>query len=126
MKDAQSKIMKIFKKHNSLENYFVKIYDPDSYFRENHKEKLRIDEVGVEYIVFKIDIYFSEFLLAVEIDKNLTDRDIIFEEKRLKEIELKLDCEFIKINLFQYGSRCDLDYELDCINHLLVILKIEK
>ena len=56
MKDAQSKIMKIFKKHNSLENYFVKIYDPDSYFRENHKEKLRIDEVGVEYIVLKIDI----------------------------------------------------------------------
>ena len=102
MKDAQSKIMKIFKKHNSLENYFVKIYDPDSYFRENHKEKLRIDEVGVEYIVFKIDIYFSEFLLAVEIDKNLTDRDIIFEEKRLKEIELKLDCEFIEIILFQY------------------------
>ena len=100
----QSKIMKILKKHNPLENYFVKIYDPDSYFCENHKERICIDEDRVEYIVFKIDIYFSEFLLAVEIDKNLTDRDFIFEEKRQKEIELKLDCEFIKINPFQYGS----------------------
>ena len=100
MEDTQSKITKFFKKHNPLENYFVKIYDPDSYFHENHKERIHIDDDGVEYIVFKIDIYFSEFLLAVEIDKNLTDRHIIFEEKRQKETELKLDCGFIKINLF--------------------------
>ena len=110
-----TKITKIFKKRNLPENYFVKIYDPDSYFCENHKERIRSDEDGVEYIVFKIDIYFSEFLLAVEIVKNLTHRDIIFEEKRQKEIKLKLDCEFIKINPFQYGSECDLDYELGYI-----------
>ena len=41
-----------------------------------------IYKMGV-YIFFRIDIYFSECFLEVEIDeKGHTDRDIIFEEKR--------------------------------------------
>ena len=33
--------------------------------------------------MFRIDVYFTEYLLAVEIDeKGHTDRDLIFEEKR--------------------------------------------
>ena len=37
----------------------------------------------IEYRIYRIDIYFNKFLLAVEIDeKGHTDRDSIFEEKR--------------------------------------------
>ena len=34
-------------------------------------------------MLFRIDVYFTEYLLAVEIDeKSHTDRDLTFEEKR--------------------------------------------
>ena len=42
-------------------------------------------------IYIRIDIYFSECSLAVEIDKKgHTDRDFIFEEKRQKALEKNL------------------------------------
>ena len=41
--------------------------------------------------MFRIDVYFSEYSLAVEIDeKGHTDRDFIFEEKRQKALEKNL------------------------------------
>ena len=37
------------------------------------------------YISFRIDVYFTEYLLVVEVDeKGHADRDLIFEEKRQK------------------------------------------
>ena len=46
-------------------------------------KKIQVDENGPEYILFRIDVYFFEYLLAVEIDKKgHTDRDLIFKEKR--------------------------------------------
>ena len=48
--------------------------------------------------------------LAVEIDtKGHTDRDLIFEEKRQKALEKKLDCTFIRINTNK--ENYDADYE---------------
>ena len=42
-------------------------------------------------MLFRIDIYFSECSLVVEIDdKEHTDRDLSFEEKRQKALEKKL------------------------------------
>ena len=64
MENIRSKIMKIFKNHNSLQEYFVKIYDPDSYFLENHKETMGIDEDGGKYIAFRIDVYFNDFFIS--------------------------------------------------------------
>ena len=88
---VKSKIGKIFKKHNPLEEYSVKIYKIDPYFCEHCK-----------YILLRIDIYFSECFLAVEIDeKGHTDRDIIFEEKIQKALEKKLGCKFIRIQVMQ-------------------------
>ena len=47
------------------------------------KKKIQANKNGCEYILFRIDVYFSQYLLAVEIDeKGHTDRDLIFEEKR--------------------------------------------
>ena len=60
--------------------------------------------------MFRFDIYFTEYLLAVEIDeKGHTDRDLIFEEKRQKVLEKKLNCTFIRINTSK--EYYDPDYE---------------
>ena len=60
--------------------------------------------------MFRIDIYFTKYCLAVEIDgKGHTDRDLIFEEKRQKALEKKLNCEFIRINTSR--ENFDASYE---------------
>ena len=60
--------------------------------------------------MFRIDIYFTEYSLAVEIDGNVhTDRDFIFEHKRQKALEKKLNCKFIRI--ITSRENYDADYE---------------
>ena len=67
----------------------------------------------MQYILFRIDVYFNKFLLAVEIDeKGHTDRDLIFEEERQEALEKKLGCEFIRINTSNAENGYDLDYEV--------------
>ena len=45
---------------------------------------------GRKYILFRIDVYFDEFLLAIEIDeKGHTDRDLTFEKKKTRSIRKK-------------------------------------
>ena len=45
-------------------------------------KKKKTDENGRAYILFRIDVYFTKYFLAVEIDeKGHTDRDLIFERK---------------------------------------------
>ena len=95
---VKSKIRSIFMDGKILEEYSVKIYEIDTYFYEHYEEKTQIDKNEHDYI-FRIDVYFTEYFLAVEIDeKGHTDRDLIFEEKRQKALEKKLNCEFIRIN----------------------------
>ena len=66
-----------------LKEYSVKIYKIDPYFYERYKAKIQADKNGREYILLRTDVYFAEYLLAVEIDeKNHASRDLIFEEKR--------------------------------------------
>ena len=81
--EVKSKIGKIFVNEKILEEYSVKIYEIDPYFYEHYRKKIQVDENGCKYILFRIDVYFTEYLLAVEIDeKGHTDRDLIFEEKK--------------------------------------------
>ena len=48
---------------------------------------------------YKIDLYFHEYKLAVEIDENNDQgRNENYEKQRQKEIENKLSCVFIRIN----------------------------
>ena len=76
--------------------------------------KIQVDGKDQEYILFRIDIYFTEYSLAVEIDENgHTDRDLIFEEKRQKTLEKKLNCTFIRINTSK--ENYDADYEVSRI-----------
>ena len=51
-------------------------------------KKIQFDESGCKYILFRIDVYFTEYLLVVEVnEKGHTDRDLIFEDKRQKTLE---------------------------------------
>ena len=50
------------------EEYSVKIYVIDPYFYEHHKEKIKVDKNEREYILFRIDVYFTEYFLVREID----------------------------------------------------------
>ena len=51
-------------------------------------KKIQVDNNGQQYILFRIDIYFTKCCLAVEIDeKGHTDRDLEFEEKRQEALE---------------------------------------
>ena len=43
------------------------------------QKKIQFDESGCKYILFRIDVYFTEYLLVVKVDeKGHTDRDLIF------------------------------------------------
>ena len=108
--EVKSKIGTIFVNEEILEEYSVKIYEIDPYFYEYYNKKIQTDENGRAYILFRIDVYFTKYFLAVEIDeKGHTDRDLIFEEKRQKALEKKLNCEFIRINTSR--ENYDADYE---------------
>ena len=62
-------------------------------------KKIQVDKNGCKYILFRIDVYFNKFLLAVEIhEKGHTDRDLTFEKKRQEALEKKIGCKFIRIN----------------------------
>ena len=51
----------------------------------NIMKKIQVKKNGCKYILFRIDIYFNKFLLALEFDeKEHTDRDLLFEEKDKK------------------------------------------
>ena len=90
-------------------------------------KKIQVDKNGCKYILFRIDVYFNKFLLAVEIDeKGHTDRDLVFEEKRQKALEKKLGCKFIRINTSNAKNGYDLDYEVDKIEAFIDKFKNKK
>ena len=85
--------------------------------------KKQADENGREYILFRIDVYFTKYFLAVKIDeKGHTDRDLIFEEKRQIALEEKLNCEFIRIN----ASKEDYDADYEAIRIQAFINKFKE
>ena len=99
-----------------LEEYSVKIYETDLFFYEHHKEKIKVEKNGCEYILFRIDVYFTEYFLAVEIDEqNHEGRELIFEKKRQEVLEKKLGCKFIRINTSDAERGYDTDYEVSKI-----------
>ena len=80
--EVKSKIGNIFVNEKVLEEYSFKIYKIGPYFSEHCKEKMQADKSGCEYILFRIDVSFTEYLLAVEIgEKKHVGRDLIFGEK---------------------------------------------
>ena len=90
-------------------------------------KKIQVDKNGCKYILFRIDVYFNKFLLAVEIDgKGHTDRVLIFEEKREKVLEKKLGCKFIRINTSNAKNGCNLNHEVGNIEAFIDEFKNKK
>ena len=80
--EVKTKIGKLLMNEKTLEEYSVKIYEIDPYFYEHHKEKIKVDKNEHEYISFRVDVFFTEHFLAIEIDEqNHKSRDIIFLKK---------------------------------------------
>ena len=101
---AKSKIRNMFVNKKITEEYSVKIYKTDLYFCEHRKEKIQVDKNVGKYILFRTDVYFTEYLLAVEIDERKhVDRDLIFEEKRQN------GQKFIRINVSKEGYEADYE-----------------
>ena len=102
----KSKIGETFVNEKILEEYCVKIYEIDPYFYEHYEKKKRKDDENVDnYVLFRVDIYFSEYFLAIEVDeKGHTDRDLIFEKQKARSIRKKLDCNFIHLSKENYEA----------------------
>ena len=65
-------------------------------------KKIRTDKNGRAYLLFRIDVYFIKYFLAVEIDaKDHTDRDLIFEEKRQNALEKSLTVNLLELILVE-------------------------
>ena len=88
------------------------------------EKKIQVDENGRKYILLRIDIYFNEYPLAIEIDeKDHTDIDLFFEEENQKEIEKNLVVtllEIIRVRKAMMQTANLVEYK-----HLSVNLKTE-
>ena len=72
-----------------MKNILLKSIKSILTFYEQYEKSTQIDDNDRKYILFKIDIYFNEYSLAVEIEKKDFNRDLIFEVKRQKALEKK-------------------------------------
>ena len=63
--EVKSKIGSIFVNEKLFEERSVKIYKINPYFYEHYKEKIQVDNNDHEYILFRIDVHFTEYFLAV-------------------------------------------------------------
>ena len=82
--EVKSKKGNIFVNEKILEECSVAIYKIGPYFCEHYKEKIQVDKNGCEYILFRIDVYFTEYLLAVEIDEKRTVAETLFLRRNYK------------------------------------------
>ena len=111
--ETKSKIGKLFMNEKILEEYSLKIYEINLYFYKHYKEKIKVYKNGLEYTLFRIDVYFTEYFLAVKIDEqNHEGREFISAKKRQEALERKLNCKSIRINTSNAKRGYDTDYEV--------------
>ena len=68
---------------------------------ESIRDTFKGDDVRIQYTVlgYRIDLYFYEYKLAIEIDElGHNDRNTDYETKREREIKNELNCVFIRTN----------------------------
>ena len=78
--------------------------------------------MNINIYYLKLIFTLVNFFLPLEIDeKRNTEKDLIFEIKRQKALEKRLNCKFIKIN-----ASNDLEYEISYIQKFIDELKNNK
>ena len=106
--EVKSKIGKIFKKHNPLEEYSVRIYKIDPYFYERYEKKYKL-------IIMGVNIYYVELIFTLVnvlqqqklMKKNILIEILVLRKKDKRYQKKKLGCKFIRIN-----TSNDLDYKI--------------
>ena len=95
--EVKSKIGKIFKNQNPLEEYSVKIYEIDPYFYEHYEKKYKLIKMGV-------NIYYLE-LMFISINfyqqQKLMKKDILTEILFLKKKDKKHQKKNLVVNLLE-------------------------
>ena len=110
-----------------LEEYSVEIYEMNPYFYDHYKEKIKADKNECEYILFRIDVYFTEYVLAVEInEQNHKGRELSFEKKKTRGVRKKHGWKFIRINTSNAKEGYDTDYEVSKIQPFFSKFKEKK
>ena len=71
---------------------------------------MKVDKNKCEYILFRFNVYFTEYLLAVEIDE-LRRQATYFGEKKTRSVKKRLGCKF-RINTSDAERGYDTDYEV--------------
>ena len=70
---------------------------------------MKVDKIGWEYVLFRIDVYFTEYILAVGIDeKGHKGIGLIFEEKRQKALEKDLAVNLLELILVKKVIRIQI------------------
>ena len=74
----------------SLNNILLRFMKLILIFRRITKKKIKVDKNEGEYILFRIDVYFTEYFSGAEIDEqNHEGRDLLFEKKKTRGIRKK-------------------------------------
>ena len=96
-------------------------------FYEHRKEKIKVDRNDREYMLFRIDVDFTEWFLAVEIDEqNHEGRELILEKKRQEALEKELGCKFIRTNTSDAKRGYDTDDEVSKVQIFISKFKDKK
>ena len=97
-------------------------------FYDHYKEKIKADKNEREYILFRIDVYFTEYVLAVEInEQSHKGRELSFEKKKRQEaLEKNMAGNLLElIQVMQKRVMIQI-MKLVKYNHFLVNLKKKK
>ena len=114
--EVRSKIGKIFKKRNSLEECSVRLDEIDPYFYEHYENKIQVDKNGCKYILFS----------SINWWKRTYWQRHYFWKKRQKGLEKKLGCKFIRIDTSNAKNGCDLYYEIGNVQAFIDEFKNKK
>ena len=79
---------------------------------ESIKDAFEGENMQTEYYQsgYRIDLYFHDYRLAIELDEfGHCDRDIEYEKERKKILKKELNCVFIRINLDKEDFTCFKD-----------------
>ena len=80
--EVKSKIGKIFKKHNPLEEYSVKIYEIDPYFYKHYEKKYKLIKMGVNIYYLELMFILINFYQQQKLMKKGILTEIFFLRKK--------------------------------------------
>ena len=87
--EVKSKIGKIFKKHNPLEEYSVKIYEIDPYFYEHYEKKYKLIKMGVNIFYLELMCILINFYQHQILMEKVILTEILFLRKKDKKHQKK-------------------------------------